>query len=133
MPRKSAASMEVAPNVSGEPERLRPPAGLSRAARVVFTELVNAVDGKHFSRADMPLLIEYCTACAMARTAAKHLEADGPVVDGRVNQWLVVQEKQIRAMTALAMRLRLSPQSRIDARAAGRSSQRPGSFYDMGA
>ena len=33
---------------------------------------------------------------------------------------LAVQEKSVRALTALAIRLRLSPQSRIDAKAMGR-------------
>jgi phage terminase small subunit len=34
------------------------------------------------------------------------------VVNGRPSPWIVVQEKAVRAMTALAMRLRLSPQAR---------------------
>ena len=38
-----------------------PPAELPEAVRRVFSALVSAVDAKHFSRVDAPLLIEYCS------------------------------------------------------------------------
>ena len=126
MARKSAASLSVvALNVSGK-RRLAPPAGLSEPARLVFVELVAAVGADHFTRGDLPLLLAYCSACAMERKASEALESEGAVIGGRSSPWLVIQEKQVRAMTALAMRLRLAPQSRIDARGAGRSAGRRG-------
>lgn len=131
MPRKSAAALTVVPvNVTGR-ARLRAPAGLSEAVREIFVELVTANDVGHFSRSDVPLLVEYATAIAQARRAAEGMEKEGPVVRGRSSPWLVVQEKATRAMVALSMRLRLSPQSRFDARAASRSAARPGSAYDV--
>ena len=113
------------PAVSGQ-RRLTPPAGLSEAARLVFAEMVAACGPEHFTRGDMPLLLAYCTACAMERQASETLEKEGPIVGGRASPWLVIQEKQVRAMTALAMRLRLAPQSRIDSRGAGRSAGKHG-------
>jgi hypothetical protein len=64
-----------------------------------------------------------CTADALAERAAKELRKN-PVVDGKASPWLLVQEKSVRALTALSMRLRLSPQSRIDAKGLGRQEPR---------
>ena len=50
------------------------------------------------------------------------------VIGGRTSPWLVVQEKSIRAMVALAMRLRISPQARRETPAA---KGPPASVYDM--
>jgi chaperonin subunit len=44
----------------------------------------------------------------------------GAVIDGKPSPWITVQEKAVRAMVALSMRLRLSPQSRIDPKTLGR-------------
>jgi phage terminase small subunit len=127
MPRKSIAALSVVPSdsVSGK-RRLAPPPGLSEPARLVFLEVVAANGPEHFTRADMPLLLAYCTACSMERQASAALEREGLIVGGRASPWLTVQEKQTRAMVALAMRLRLAPQSRLDSRAAGRSAGRRG-------
>lgn len=74
MPRKSAASLSVvAVDVSGK-RRLSPPAGLSEAARLVFVEMAAACGLEHFTRGDMPLLLAYCSACAMERQASEALE-----------------------------------------------------------
>jgi hypothetical protein len=50
------------------------------------------------------------TAPCVAELSAEALgdRPEGAVIDGKANAWLVVQEKCIRAMTALSMRLRLS-------------------------
>jgi hypothetical protein len=64
----------------------------------------------------VPVFVE---ADVLAQRAAKELRKH-PVVEGRPSPWLAVQEKSVRALTALAIRLRLSPQSRIDAKAMGR-------------
>lgn len=126
MPRKSAAALAVVPVVTGAPPRLNPPTGLSDAARLVFAELVAATDAKHFTRADLPLLTEYATACDLARQAAKELEVAGPVVAGRVSPWLTIQEKSLRAMVALSLRLRVCPQARMSAAKAGTNARNRG-------
>lgn len=68
----------------------------------------------------------------MARRAAVELDRDGPVIGDRASPWLIVQEKAHRAMAALSMRLRLSPQHRADSRSAGRrQDDQPRSIYDV--
>ena len=47
----------------------------------------------------------------------------GAVVDGKPSPWIVVQDKAVRAMVALSMRLRLSPQSRTDPKTLARQPQ----------
>jgi P27 family predicted phage terminase small subunit len=94
------------------PQRPRPPPDLSDAEREIWAQLVGSLDLNHFAPSDLPLLVEYCTAVAQAREAARHLREEGPVVGARVSPWVPYQEKSVRAVLALATRLRLSPQSR---------------------
>ena len=127
MPRTSIAALSVVASESAAVKRrLWPPAGLSEPARLVFLEVAAANGPEHFTRSDMPLLLAYCTACAMERQASDALGREGPIVGGRASPWLVGQEKQGRAVQALVLRLRLAPQSRFDSRAAGRSAGRRG-------
>jgi hypothetical protein len=56
------------------------------------------------------LLCRYVEASILAERAAEQLR-EAPVVDGKPSPWLVVQEKSVRTLTALSMRLRLSPQA----------------------
>jgi hypothetical protein len=72
----------------------------------------------------MSLLVRFVEADGLAERAAKELRKH-PVVDGKPSAWLAVQEKSVRALVSLSMRLRLSPQSRIDARGLGRKEPRP--------
>jgi phage terminase small subunit len=66
----------------------------------------------HFQASDLPLLVRYVEASVLAEQAASQLRLEGPVVAGRVSPWVTVQEKSVRALVALSMRLRLSPQAR---------------------
>ena len=120
--RKSAASFDVI-NVDGSPDRLQPPDHLSADERRRFVDIVANCDARHFRPSDMSLLVRFCEADGLAERAAKELRAN-PVIDGKPSPWLAVQEKSVRALTALSIRLRLSPQSRIDARALGRQEPR---------
>jgi phage terminase small subunit len=120
--RKSAAALEVI-NVDGSPDRLQPPDHLGSIERQRFTEIVSNCDARHFRPSDSTLLCRFVEADALAERAAKELRKH-PVVDGKPSPWLAVQEKSVRALTALSMRLRLSPQSRIDARGLGRQEPR---------
>jgi phage terminase small subunit len=99
--------------IQGSPQRLRPPDDLSPAERQIFTDIVSAVDPRHFAPSDLPLLVSYVAAIDQERTAHRHLCAEGCIIKGRPSPWVVVQEKSHRMMTALSMRLRLAPQSRV--------------------
>ena len=116
--RKSAAALSVIA-VDGEPNRLLPPASLGDVERTVFVDLVTACDPKHFRPSDLPLLCRYCETAVLAEQAALELRR-GAVVAGKPSPSITIQEKAVRAMVALSMRLRLSPQSRIDPKTLGR-------------
>ena len=120
--RKSAANLEVI-TVDGSPDQLQPPDHLSADERQRFTEIIANCDARHFRPSDTTLLCRFVEADALAERAAKELRKH-PVVKGRPSPWLAVQEKSVRALTALAIRLRLSPQGRIDAKAMGRREPR---------
>jgi phage terminase small subunit len=108
MPRRSTASltmMALAPRAT----RLRPPASLSEPARKVFIGIVSTSSSTHFAPSDLPLLTTYCEACALAERATAELSR-APV--DKHSKALITFEKATRVMTALSLRLRLSPQSR---------------------
>jgi len=110
MPRKSAAELNVVA-IEGRANRLRPPTTLPQPERDLFAQLVAANAPTHFKVSDVPLLVQYVTAAVLADRAAENLRGE-PVVGGRPSPWLAVFEKTNRAMVALSMRLRLSPQAR---------------------
>ena len=118
MPRKSAAAKAV--NVTGKPDRLKARKGLSAPLKALFEEIVAEVRPNHFVASDRVLLERYVEAITLAEGAQKHLEASGPVTDaGRVSPWVTVQEKAHRSAVALAGKLRLCPQSRLDRKSVG--------------
>jgi phage terminase small subunit len=88
------------------------PAGLSAEEERVLQQLLTSVDAGHFTPSDMPLLVAYCQAVAQHDRAVQAIRCEGDVVDGKASPWVVVLEKAQRAMVALSMRLRLSPQAR---------------------
>jgi hypothetical protein len=133
MPRKAASELAVVHLASKQPRvRLAPSSTAPDEVRQLFAEIVRSVPAEHFKPSDAPLIQEYAGAVALARQAAVALAAEGPVVGGRANPWLIVQEKSVRAMAALSARLRLSPQHRADSRSAGRKADGPGrSVYEV--
>jgi P27 family predicted phage terminase small subunit len=129
MPRRSTADLNVVRPVAGF-SRLRPPSDLGKEEAAVWRQVVLACDAKHFQQSDAPLLARYCESVILARRAAAALADEGPVVAGRTNPWLVVQEKAIRAMVALSMRLRISRQSRMRREGTGPKGP-PASIYEL--
>jgi phage terminase small subunit len=86
--------------------------GLSAEEERILQQLLDSVDPGHFAPSDLPLLVSYVQAVCQHDRAVQAIRHEGDVVDGKVNPWLVVLEKAQRAMVALSMRLRLSPQAR---------------------
>jgi phage terminase small subunit len=115
MPRKSSAALAVATPVSTD--RLRPRSGLPPEVKLLWSELVSSMPHDHFRASDSALIEQYYQAIALARQAYANLTEEGSVIAGRANPWLVVLEKSHRSSVALSMRLRLSPQSRMDRKA----------------
>jgi phage terminase small subunit len=113
--RQSAADHErslMCPRHDSVTNYVRPPPDLDATEHRIFVDLVAAVPGNHFRAGDLPLLVQYCRAVAMAERAVAELRAGGPVVDGKVNPWTIVHTRAARTMVLLATRLRLSPSSR---------------------
>jgi hypothetical protein len=112
MPRQSAASSEIAPYATPSPiARLKPPATMSEAARKLFLDLVLGSREDHFRASDLPLLVRYCEANAMAERAETEMARE-PVIKGKASPWVGIHGQMTKAASALAMRLRLSPQAR---------------------
>ena len=109
---------ETSPAVEVRFTRLQAPANLSAGA-AVFARTVAAVEADHFTAVDLPLLEQYAVAANLARQAQGELDAHGAIVDGKASARLTVQEKTVRALTALSARLRICPQSRFDRLVAG--------------
>ncbi len=116
--RKSAANL-ASLCVDGKPPRLEPPATFNEAERNVFVDIVGASAPEHSRPSDLPLLVSYVQATVLGEQAATELR-NGAVIDGKPSPWITVQEKCVRAMVALSLRLRLAPQSRIQPRGVGR-------------
>jgi len=105
MPRRPAA--DVRPVVSPLPKRLKLPDTLSEGAKAEFLRIVTAERADHFKPSDLPLLIQYCEAAALAERAIRELQRD----DAKAS-WLTRWEKANRVLVALSARLRICPQSR---------------------
>jgi phage terminase small subunit len=123
LPRRSADA-----SIIPIPTRLTPPSSLAEPEKAIFTSIVSACAPKHFNRSDLPLLVAYCEAAAMSEQAAAELRK-APIVNGKPSPWLMVQEKSVRAMVALALGLRLSPQARAPTQPIKPSN--PASAYDV--
>lgn len=81
-----------------------------------------------FSRAQYPLLIAYCRHGARAEAMARQIDGfdpEGLKEDGgleRLNKLLAMAERETRALTACARSMRLTQQSQIQPRSAGRAT-----------
>jgi phage terminase small subunit len=102
---------------------------MRQPVRDVFVDLVASCKPGHFQTCDMILLVRYCEAAVVAAQAEQCLAAEGAVVNGKVNPWAIVLEKATRTLTALSMRLRVSPQAR-SANIPTRQPQQPISYYE---
>jgi phage terminase small subunit len=110
------------------PRRLRPSNRLTGRSRDIFTETVNDCALGHFRKSDRALLERFADVSAIAEKAAAEMAAGGAVIEGKPSPWFIVHASAVKTMNALALRLRLSPQSR--APRAPKTLAAPSSFYD---
>jgi hypothetical protein len=113
----AAADVVAFPRVDGLPSRLNPPPTLRKDERAIFVQVVGACDPRHFSEADLPLLVSLAQA-----TARAHRTARGPDK--------AVWEKAVRLQMALARSLRITPQARMDPKLARLQPGNAVSYYD---
>jgi hypothetical protein len=115
--RKSAENV-VALRVDGEPPRLDPPSTLDDRERTLFVQIVEACAPTHFAKSDVHLLIAYVQSILLSQQAIKWAAKDPSAA-------LATWEKSTRMQATLATRLRLAPQSWLDAKTLARQQPPP--------
>lgn len=118
MARKSAAALAVTPVIdAGKADRLRAPAHISDAERTVWLEVVSDQPADAFSPTHAPLLELYCRHVVQARVIADQITAFEPAWlnddEGlkRYDRLLAMNERESRAASSLATRLRITRQA----------------------
>jgi hypothetical protein len=118
MPRKSAASLEAIPlQTFGTARRLAPPLHLSEAERSVWVQCVDDQPAEAFTAVHEPLLELYCRHVVNSRVIAEEVaqfdrawlaDKDGLA---RYDRLLAMAEREGRAASSLATRLRITRQA----------------------
>ena len=117
--RKSAASMEVATLAASvtATKRLQPPVHISEAEISVWLEVVNDQPAEAFTATHAPLLELYCRHIVQARVIADEVAnfdrawmADDEGLK-RYDRLLAMAERESRAASSLATRLRITRQA----------------------
>jgi phage terminase small subunit len=96
--------------------RLSPPACLGEHERLAFVDLVASTPLGQFEASDLPLICRWCEASVMAEKAATELREHGMVVmtkeGSKPSPWFAIHQQACKTLKDLALRLKLSPQSR---------------------
>jgi phage terminase small subunit len=121
--RKSATSLSVVA-IETVP-RLRPPPDLTAAEDALFRQVIAQCAADHFTPSDAPLLVAYCQAVILGRSAFTQLSEGG----GGFQVW----QQAARTLAMLATKLRLCPHSRSDPKTVGRHQRAfsGASAYDL--
>lgn len=120
--RQSSAALEIVPaSPIDRTERIRPPHDLSDEEVEVWVAVVNTEPADWLSPSVGPLLAQYCRHVVHARRIAELLEKATSHVDPETklptlkvedyDRLLRMQERETGAMTTVATKLRITPQS----------------------
>lgn len=129
--RKSAAELAVASVVAPvtSESRLAVPVHLSDAEREVWVQVVNDQPASSFTPTHSPLLEQYCRHIVQARLVADEIVnfdrawlADDEGLR-RYDRLLAMQEREGRAASSLATRLRITRQATADPKTVGRANR----------
>jgi hypothetical protein len=113
----------------GEPGRLAPPASLGEAEKQAFLDLVCSVPVTQFAACDLPLLCAWAETVALRERMATRMSIEGELDEkGTPSGAFTIHKEATKTLNALALRLRVSPQSRAQ-KAPGREV-RPVSYYE---
>lgn len=119
--RKSAASLSVAP-VSFEGRRPPPPVDLTAPQARTWREIIRSTPGGWFSAVQEPLLAAYCRHVSAADELARMIDKCKPDEDlRRYDTLLRMRERETKAISSLATRMRLTQQSQMHPRTAARA------------
>ena len=133
--RQSSAALEIVPIAPlDRAERLKPPHDLTDEETEVWAAVVNSEPADWFSPSTGPLLAQYARHVIHARRVAQLLEKALSDIDPETKQptlnvadydrLLKMAERESRAMTTIATKLRVTPQSLTNHRGHKKSSTR---------
>lgn len=124
--RKSSAAL--ATPVVLEARRPPPPPDLTDDQAAIWRDTVATMAAGWFNRSHTPLLVAYCRhvtrAAEIERILRRTMAAGSEATVGDVDQLLKMAERETRAITACARALRLTHQSQMHPRTAGRAIDR---------
>ena len=121
--RKSAASLAVVRPITDH--RPSPPEGLTEEQAAEWTAITRRLPAGHFPRECHGLLMAYCKHISSFRMLSESVDlfrSEWLITDeglGRYGALLALREREGRALSSLATRLRITPQSRYQPRTAG--------------
>jgi len=129
--RKSAASLAVVRPITDH--RPSPPEGLTEEQAAEWTAITRRLPAGHFPRECHGLLMAYCKHISSFRMLSESVDSfrsEWLITDeglGRYGALLALREREGRALSSLATRLRITPQSRYHPRTAGVAAADAGS------
>lgn len=102
--------------------------GMSENAKRIWRSVVRSMPEKYFSEADRPQLRGYCEASAMLEKASQELSEGGAVFhdhngNPKESPWVGIYHKSLSAVNSSATKLRITRQSMISPKVAGRAAQ----------
>lgn len=119
--RKSAAQ-ELTPNVIQLPGKHRSPRELNSEECVIWDAVIDAHERDWIQRDQFPVLVQYCKHVITARRVSQMIRAEEAGEEFDTDAYLkllAAQERESRAVTALARSLRITNQSRYHSDGAG--------------
>lgn len=118
MPRKSLAALSVVQPVGlEEVRRPMPPAELGDEQKQEWLAVVNRLPADWFPRETHSMLAQYCRHVVAARRVAQLIESaeqSDPFAVEDYDRLLKMQEREGRALSSLATRMRMTQQSTYD-------------------
>lgn len=123
-PRSSASLSVISSSGVEVVERLRPPPELNEEQAFEWMAVVNRLPADWFGRETQGLLAQYCRHVVAARRVASLIaqaEADEECSIKDYDRLLKMQEREGRAISSLATKMRISQQSTYD-----KSKKKPG-------
>jgi phage terminase small subunit len=115
--RKNALEASVVP-INGL-DRPKPPSTLTDEQQAIWLKVVDALPADWFRPEAIEVLVMYCRHAVTARRVAdliKRMEAEVDFDVAEYDRLLKMQEREGRALSSLATRLRITPQATRDSK-----------------
>lgn len=128
--RKSAAQLATVATLPAR--KIPPPSDLSEAEGLVWVEVMSTKPASWWDAGSLPLLAQYCRVTVEATRVGELVRSEAEFLDTKkadLKQYARLRRMQgaiSRELVALATKLRLTQQSRYDAKSANTASQHAG-------